>query len=378
MPSGRSAAMALFAMNLMSTGADMCHARSAAAARIVATADVPSGAGDGHVGGISGLDYDQRQRAWLMISDDKSEHAPARAYRLRLRLAGDRQLAIDHITPVTLRSEAARAYPQPGHGSEAVDPEAIRFTPDGKDFLWSSEGDAADGFGASVKTSGRDGRVRALVTLPGNLQNRGRPNRTVEGLSFAPDGALWVAMEAPLRGDGPVADADHAAVVRFTRLRAGRPPQQFAYRVDPVVRAVAHRLSDNGVSEILALDAERLLILERSGEQQDDGTFRFHCRLYLADFGGAPDVADVAFLDTAQPTSPKRLLVDFDALSPEASGNLEGMAWWPGTTSSRHNRKLVLVTDNNFDDRVVTRFVLIDLPAHLLARDPRRLVDRFR
>ncbi|SDA19823.1 esterase-like activity of phytase family protein [Sphingomonas sp. NFR15] len=314
----------------------------------------PSAAGEA-VGGISGIDYDRRRRAWLLISDDKSQHGPARLYRLRLTRMRP------SLAPVLLRDERGGVYPAPGSGKEAIDGEAIRLTPDGQRFAWSSEGDAEDGFGPAVRISDAGGRVRDSIPLPAAIKTDGRPNRTVEGLAFTPDHALWVAMEAPLRRDGPAADIDHAALVRFTRIAPGAPPRQIGYRVDPIVRQRPNRLADNGVSEILAVDDDRLLVLERSGEQQDDGRFAFHCRLYLAYLRGADPVSLTAPLDPSRVrVATKRLLVDFDRLMPTGSGNLEGMAWWPGA-HGRH-RRLVLVNDNNFAPDEATILTVIELP----------------
>ncbi|KAB2895917.1 MAG: esterase-like activity of phytase family protein, partial [Burkholderiaceae bacterium] len=60
------------------------------------------------VGGISGIDYDPAQDRYLLISDDRSVHQPARAYTARLRYS-DRLLAPPELTGViTLRHESGQ------------------------------------------------------------------------------------------------------------------------------------------------------------------------------------------------------------------------------------------------------------------------------
>lgn len=360
------AALLVLAAALSTTGA--ARAGQRAAARVIATVDLPADAADGHVGGISGIDYDRRHGEWWLISDDKSEHAPARLYRLWLRRDRRRGLVVRRIRSVTLRDRGGRNFPASGTGRESVDGEAIRLLRDGRGVLWSSEGDPADGFGPAIRISERDGRERATVALPPEIRTDGRPNKTIEGLTVTPDGALWAAMEAPLRRDGPEAGIGRPALVRFMRFRPGQPTRQYAYRSDAVVRQRAGRLADNGVSEILSLDDDRLLVLERSGEQREDGGFDFHCRLYLADFRAAADVSPLALLDGAVPVAPKRLLIDFDGLMPNGSGNLEAMAWWTG----HRGHWLLFANDNNFARGQTTRLTLIALPRPItpFARSP--------
>lgn len=313
-------------------------------------------------GGISGIDYDRRQHRWLLLSDDRSDHAAARFYTVRMARDA-RGWRLRGLRRVPLRDVHGGRFPAAGGGGEAVDPEAIRVTPDDHSLIWSSEGDAKDGYGPAVRRMDRRGRTIASVALPGNLRfdptgARGtRDNGTLEGIDFTPDGALWLAMEMPLIEDGPTPGDDHAALVRFTRLREGAPAQQFAYPVDAVPAAA--RGGDNGVAEILAIDDRRMLVLERAGAKDAGGVYRFHCRLYLADFAAAEDVSARASLDGAGVTpATKRLLFDFDGLADDP-GNLEAMAWWPSAPGAPDH--LVIANDNNFVAGEPTRLLLLSL-----------------
>src|SRR5258706_15797769 len=49
------------------------------------------------VGGLSGIDYDPVSKEWAIISDDKSDHAPARFYLARIALdAGAPEVTLEH------------------------------------------------------------------------------------------------------------------------------------------------------------------------------------------------------------------------------------------------------------------------------------------
>ncbi|CAN5528352.1 esterase-like activity of phytase family protein [soil metagenome] len=309
-------------------------------------------------GGVSGIDYDPKAREWLMVSDDRSDTAPARFYAARLTYDGRGVTAFALKRSVVLRQGDGTAFPATASlEGERADAEALRVDPLARQIVWASEGDAARGFDPSVRRAGLDGASRGAAPLPAGLAfdpravSGARPNLTVEGLSFAPDGrSLWVSMEAPLIQDGPVSSVRAGGVTRITRLdRQGKLRAQYAYLLDPIQVAPGRGLrADNGVSEILAADDHRLLVLERSGVETRPGHFAFHCRLYLVDTRGGQDVAGrQSLIDGPVRPLAKRLLVNFDRLAGVQAGNLEAMAWGPRLKDGR--RTLVLMADDNFD-----------------------------
>lgn len=334
--------------------------------RLVDSIELDPARFDEAFGGISGIDYDARRRRWLLLSDDRSEHAPARLYTVEIGRSA-KGWRVGKARRLPLRDARGQPFPRPGLGREAVDPEAIRVSPSGRAVFWSSEGDAKGGHGPAVFRANRRGRAQERLALPANLRRdsagrRGpRDNASFEGLDFSPDGALWIAMEAPLIEDGLSAAEGRAPLVRFTRLREGEPTRQFAYRVDAPPQG-----ADNGVTEILAIDDARMLVLERSGAPIGDGSYRFRCRLYLADFAAASDVAGSGSLATAAVTpAAKRLMVDFDTL-PDNPGNLEAMAWWPSPGGRRD--RIVVVNDDNFFAGEPTRLLLLALSPEVTGR----------
>jgi hypothetical protein len=308
-----------------------------------------------------------------MISDDKSDKAPARFYLGLIDLAdGAPKVSLHHA--VILEQPDGTPYPSAKTGGEVPDPESIRFDPSGSGLWWSTEGDRKLGVSPFVRENGLDGKSLANLVLPamfavGRDQQRGpRTNLGFEGLSFTPkQDALWLGMESALYEDGPIATTTAGALARFTKFdRNNKLLGQYAYPVDPIQAVPTGKNADNGVSEVLALDDNRLLVLERSGVEGSDGIWTLYIRLYLADVGDATDIAEIPALAAAQyrPMT-KRLLLDLSKL-PELGSpalpkldNIEGASFGPALPNG--HRSLVLVSDNNFNPHQITQFLAFEV-----------------
>lgn len=318
------------------------------------------------VGGLSGLDRLADGR-WVLISDDRSLHAPARFYVASLALSAGGIGAVRIDAAVTLRDVTGRPYPAPGQGSEAVDPEAIRVDPRDGTLWWSSEGDAVSGAPQSIRHSARDGTLIADMPLPAPLLQRPdagigpRPNLAFEALAWSHDGgALWAVTEGPLLQDGALPDARRGAPIRFNLLdRAGVLLSQRLYRTEPVPPHADGLRSENGISDILAVDDAHMLVMERSVQEQADGRYVFGVKLFCTRLGEADEVAARPSLaaHAALRAAPKRLLLDLGGEPSLAGRNLEGMAWGPVLADGRAT--LLLVEDNNFIDAAPTVLALL-------------------
>jgi len=320
------------------------------------------------VGGISGIDYDRASGIWLLASDDRGEHGPARFYRARMDIDPGDASSVAIVSMHAWTQFGGGPYAARGAGPAlglVADVEALRIDQLARSLWYASEGDREAGIPSFVRRAGMDGRYQSELPLPQSLQIQpdcacgGRSNLGPEGLSFTPDGQqLWVAMEAPLLQDGPVSGPAHAALTRFSLVdRAGRLVAQYAYRLDEAAPPVfASGASDNGVAEILAYGPRRLLVLERGGAQTGPRSFDFHVRLYDIDLTGATTVDPAGALDaaSARPAA-KRLLFDSAQLPTAWRDNYEAMAWGPVLADGR--RSLVLASDNNFSG-APTRFLI--------------------
>jgi len=323
-------------------------------------------------GGLSGIDFDARAGEYLLLSDDRSDLAPVRFYMARWpapwsaapEATGVVELQRPGGGPWPSRRQAIAGLPVP-------DPESLRLRPDTGTLLWSSEGDLARGFGPALYESARDGRFLREFALPALFQpdpaqRRGaRDNLAFEGLALTPDGrTAWLAMENSLIQDGPVPTVDAAGgPCRFTRidLASGRATGQIAYVPDaiPLRPLLPGTYADNGVSEVLMIDAHRMLVLERAYAAGTGNSLR----LYEIDTRGGSDVLGLEALAPGnhRPVA-KTLVADFARLGAgnglSRLDNSEGMCWGPPLPGG--GRTLMIVSDDNFNPLQITQFAAFE------------------
>lgn len=310
-----------------------------------------------NLGGISGLDYDPIKNLWYLLSDDRSQRAPARFYQAEITVDRGGFGTIAVLPPVAL----------PIAATEIPDPEALRVIPCTTLMVWSSEGYRAQGLHPSVRLVSTTGEPLGQLSLPDNLKfsadglSGARENLSIEGLAPTADGkALWVFMEAPLIQDGPKPDLLSGAVVRLTRLPLdGGKAVQYGYPIDPIPVAASggrHR-ADNGVSEILAFGDEKILVIERSGREIAPNEFAFDIRIYQASLSQAEDVSQRhSLLESKARTVEKHLILSLKDLGLPWIDNLEGAAWGPKLADGRST--LVLVSDDNFSPNQTTQLMV--------------------
>lgn len=325
------------------------------------------------VGGLSGIDYDAARGDWVMISDDRSDHNPARYYRARLRYDDKTFSAIDLTGVATLLQPDGSAYPskkqQAQVGGVVADLEAVRVDPQDGSIWYSSEGDVGLGMNPFVRRADRNGTFQFELPLPplftvDKVKRFGpRDNQSFEGLSFAPDGkTLWVSLEGPLYQDGEVPDTSHGAVNRISHFgRDGKLLGQYAYPLNALPAAPGKgKNGDNGISEMLAISPTRLLTLERSGIENDAGVYHTYVKIYEIETAGATDVGAMQTLTGAQyqPVT-KRLVLDVNTLGLATVDNLEGMAFGPVLPNG--HASLVLISDDNFSKTQVTQVLVFEV-----------------
>src|SRR3546814_17846531 len=96
---------------------------------------------------------------------------------------------------------------------------------------------------------------------------------------------LLVSMERPLCQYGPVPKPSAGAMDRITQnRRGGQMLRQVSYPIEAIPVAPARcKFADNGVTEILAVDDARFLIVERSAVQNAAGQYSNVVRIYEID-----------------------------------------------------------------------------------------------
>ncbi|MEM6454640.1 MAG: esterase-like activity of phytase family protein [Acidobacteriota bacterium] len=247
------------------------------------------------VGGLSALTPEQGpgvdpRRHYLAASDDARD---PRLYRLDLpiEIADDGTARFGEVAVIgvrRLRTREGARYPD-----DRVDPEGLAMW-DGSQLFLASAGAVAAGVPPALdRIDPRSGRYRGSLTLPPDFdlddggQRGTRINRGLEGLTLTPDRAwLLAALEdAPAQGM-PRRTADpgdphaprpfdeaaprDAVLLRYAleAIAGGAPVPRLADRaalaldvpsVEPADAIVVH-----GVTELLALDATRVLAIERT------------------------------------------------------------------------------------------------------------------
>jgi hypothetical protein len=173
-------------------------------------------------------------------------------------------------------------------------------------------------------------------------------NRGMEGLAISPDGnRLYGIMQSPLLQDGGL---DGAAKRVGTNVRivevglASGAIREFLYQLDD---------KGYGVSEILAVNEQELLVLERDGKAGASAVFK---RIFLISTAGATDLRGIASLPQAgapvgmTPVA-KSLFLDlldpaYGLAGPTFPEKVEGMAFGPDLDDGR--RLLLITNDNDF------------------------------
>jgi hypothetical protein len=307
------------------------------------------------IGGLSGAWYDDRARRLWTISDDRD--------RPRLVVF---DLSLQPSLHLTMREVIALRLPD---GVPTLDSEGLAPGQNGHLFV-SSEREGS----AGIFEFDRSGRFIRQLPLPA-WSTRLRGNRGLESLTVSPDGTmLFTATESSLHEDGDQADADSGVIVRvlaYDLKRGGSPPREYAYRTEPVraPQDFGDATGNNGVSELLALGSDDLLVLERGYVETlalADRRATNTIRLYRVRLSAAAEVTGRELLEENTPVLSKTLVLDVASASQALSEklksleNFEGMTFGPQLPDG--SRSLLLVSDDNFSDRQITAFLLFRLP----------------
>lgn len=310
------------------------------------------------IGGLSGITYNRERETYYAISDDRSSKAPARFYSIQLNLAqnsfSDNSVIFADVT--TLLDETGKPFP-----ALSLDPEAIVFT--GNSLFISSEGDVNRQIQPFIKEFSLDGKQIRNLAIPEKFliePNRGvRNNLSIESLTITPDKKyLFAATENALFQDGEEATLTTGTPTRIWQydLNSDRSFGEFLYITEPIAAAPssANAFSTNGLVELLGLDDNRLLALERSFSVGAGNSIK----LFEVSLEGATNIQEIDNLSQGMPgVSPvtKKLLLDLSTLD-LVLDNVEGMTFGPNFVDGR--RSLVLVSDNNFNPFQVTQFLI--------------------
>jgi hypothetical protein len=319
------------------------------------------------IGGLSSITYDRTRGVYYALSDDPSQFQPARFYTVAIDLShgslSDADISFRDVT--TLLAPDGNPYPAQG-----IDPEGLVLTCDRR-LVLTSEGFTDRLIPPFVRLYALDGRFLGSFPVPPpfapHLDHSSgvRPNLAFESAGVTPScRKLFTATENALYQDGPAATLATGSPSRILRydLRTRALERQWIYETDPVFQppVPATQFSVNGLDELLPLNDEQLIGMERSFSVGAPGTGNT-IKLYEISLAGATNV-NGAFsvagrLDRLR-FARKRLILNLDALGIPLD-NVEGITFGPRLPDGR--RSLVLVSDNNFAASQFTQFLLFAL-----------------
>jgi len=319
---------------------------------LIGRAIFPTGSpfGGTEIGGLSGITYDADKQVYYAISDDRSSKAPGRFYTLKINLQSGKlekeQVVFTGVT--TLLDENGKSFPE-----FSLDPEGIAFT--GNSVFVSSEGDVDRKISPFIKEFSLDGKILKTLPIPDLFfpDDKGtkgiRNNLAFESLTLTPDRKyLFAATENALVQDGAVPSLINGSPCRILRYDAvnGNPDASFAYITEPLPAGAnpVGKLTTNGLVDLLAIDENRLLSLER-GFSLETGTV---VKLFEISLEKGDRIEGLESLKTRLgevTPAKKRLLLDLETLKIPLD-NIEGLTLGPVLGDGSIG--LIFVSDNNF------------------------------
>ena len=325
---------------------------------------------DAPVGGLSGITYDRSRDLFYVISDDRSDKAPARFYTLKLDFnkTAPKLESVTVVGVTALKNEKGETYAR-----GEVDPEGIALSDqriDRRSVFISSEGGTSKGIPAFVNEFDLEtGAWLQSLPIPKRFsldpEKPDRPqgiqdNLGFDALTLVSNGTgdpmrVFTATESALAQGKELLTRTEGIKSRFLHyvVGAGKPSivAEHLYQLEPDPSKDA-----NGLVELLVADrGGHFLSLER--------TFSvgfFGAKLFQLATGGASDTSRIESLKGELRVQPiqKKLLLDLSELGFRLD-NLEGMTFGPRLADG--SQSLILVSDDNFNNLQTTQFLLFRL-----------------
>ena len=298
------------------------------------------------VGGLSGITYDAANNIYYAISDSRNNgNGSVRFYSLTVDLSG-----LSAGTPEAVNFTDVTFLTNPigtPFAANVSDTEGIAVTNGGNVFI-SSEGvfgspiaqPFVSRFDISTGVQNQTLAVPEKFIASTDTTFGIRDNRGFEGLTITPDQQfLFTATENALEQDGTPSTLNAGSACRILsyNLTTNSAGAEYLYNTD----------NATGISEILAIDENTLLVMERSVVNVLPSL-----KLYQVSLEGATDISAFDDIGNAPAITPVQKTLVANLLSPEFSSlgftpdNFEGMTFGP--TLPDGTRSLILMSDNSF------------------------------
>lgn len=328
------------------------------------------------VGGLSAIAYDRKRDRYYVVSDDRSNKAPARFYTLAINLkqsepnpsANKTQIDSIRVEAVTLLKNAqGETYPP-----NTTDTEGIALSPRNSVFI-SSEGIPHLGVAPFIQEFDlKTGNLQHTLPLPqrylpdpdaknprGMSENLGFESLAIfpqQGLSSDPF-RLFAAIEGALQQDtARMPDGQVPLRLLHYGINPIGPPGLIAEHLYLLDSAPTGAVK-SGLSDLMTLDREGYwLTLERHF-----GLYGYQAKIFQAITAGGTDTSQMLAMNgnlSAVTPIQKRLLLDLNNIGIELD-NLEGMTLGPRLPDG--NQSLILISDDNFSAEQKTQVLLFKL-----------------
>ena len=255
-------------------------------------------------------------------------------------------------------------------GASARDAEGIVYYPAGNGGAGSLfiSGEADKSVYEYTMSGARTGRSLAVPAIFSGASS----NYNLESLAYnAHTGLFWTTTESTLPADGVQATSTNgvANMLRIQAFNTGlQPVRQYAYRMDTPSASSAASVYAMGVSDLLALDDGRLVVLEREFYVPTSvfGAF-VTCKLYVVDPGSVGAAYEITSSDVlaSAPFLPKTLLYSFttslNSLTDNTIANYEGMCLGPVLASGNQSILLISDSQSNYGGQLKDWFKVIEV-----------------
>ena len=322
------------------------------------------------VGGLSGITYNPEQQVYYAISDDSSNKNKARFYTLKIDLSSGSlsETGVSVIGVTQLLTETGEPFTK-----DSLDPEGIAFS--GNSVFIASEGNFYGNIPAFIKEFSLQGKLLRSLPIPEKFRDKNwsknqgvRSNLSLESLTITPDkNYLFTASENALIQDGEIANLDRGTPSRILRynLQTNQSDREFLYFTDPLANSsfIAEQYNKQGLVDLLAIDQQHLISLERSFSLG----LGYTIKLFLVNLEKADNIQELESIKSANSEivpAEKTLLLNLNRLN-ILIDNIEGLTW--GSPLPEGGRSLILISDNNFMSLQTTQIIALRINPNVVS-----------
>ncbi|MDT0295599.1 esterase-like activity of phytase family protein [Mesonia ostreae] len=299
------------------------------------------------IGGLSGIA--KKGDEYYMVCDDPNN---PRIYKTRLYTSKRK------VDSLIFKEVILLDKPDSSLKNSHLDLEDFMITPTEKDFIVVSEGSINNAKDPSILQYNQQGKLINKYDIPSQFkahsESKPRNNGVLEGITVSTDQqGFWVANELPLEADGPKPKLyGTKSPVRFTYydFENTKPQKQFTYPLGRIRKIPFLPFYLNGLTDILALDKNRFLVLERAfSAGRGRKAHNVHIYEYVV-YESENTLDKKSVRGLAKPNTEKNLVLDLEDirkfLTNNTIDNLEGFCYGPRLENG--NKTLLLISDNNF------------------------------